>query len=98
MFVFRIEDSFYEYSQKIWIGKKEGHALYMAKPLEFVQIDKGQYAEPTFSADRDDGLVNTIYSEIRRLGIIESADKATNEALKYHLEDMRKLVFKEKSR
>lgn len=93
---FHIEESFVRGSHSLFIARRHGQELYIAKPLEFVIAKRNEMQQPTAEFFLDDKFPDVLHRELRRIGIIEAADKATNDALRYHLEDMRHLVFNTK--
>lgn len=69
--------------------------IYIAQPLMFEKIDRGAIANPSFHLDKESAqeLMNALY----RAGIrpTQTFDQESQlDSVKYHLEDMRKLVFK----
>ena len=85
----------------IWIGEETNGIQMAAKPIElcFEPYDSGCDVKPTLSLSRGKGddFLRALVNELVRCGYkpdeIKAIDKEIG-AVKYHLEDMRKLVFK----
>jgi hypothetical protein len=76
--------------------KSEDGALYAATNIEFTRIDPGVYMAPTTSMEGKD--LQLLFNELWKAGFRPNDGTGNSghvEALKYHLEDMRKLVFNE---
>lgn len=70
---------------------------YVAKKLEFTKPQAWEAITPTFNLARDQ--VQDLFNELWRLGYRPKDGTGNSghvEAIKFHLEDMRKLVFSQK--
>ena len=99
----RIERDVVVYGYNMWVFEKRGDNIYSARPVEVV-MDKLMDYEPGFRFDRVkpfmvfEGLwgqefMNALTKELSHLGYIQKSDEEVVKAIKYHLEDMRSLVF-----
>lgn len=89
--IFRMQDDFYTDSIALWIGQKQGDQLFQGK-LTFEPYEPGLYAEPTLRLPSDSDLPDQMKQALKTMGRLHNADQASVEALKYHLEDMRKFA------
>lgn len=81
------------------IFKEENGKRYIAKPLEFEIAERNvTIGQPTAYFPRHDNVPQQLKKELQNMGLIDNADAATVAALKYHLEDMRTLALKPRSR
>lgn len=94
----RLQEKDYEDSTGMAIFMKKGGKTFIAKPIEFEELKEGYRVTPLLEVSRDHNIIQQLKENLRRMGYLNNADEATNNALKYHLEDMRSLVFKEKKR
>lgn len=86
---------------RIWVVDERQDGLYAYKPTEFLieKIDEAVEVAPTFIFNRRDGhdFLQEFSQALVRAGFkpdeLKAMDKEVN-AIKYHLEDMRGLVFK----
>ncbi len=85
---------------EIYFGFEDNKGLNIAKPvkLEYNRIDEGGEAKPTFLIPRGvaSNFLEAILGAIEDQGIKPESTSKTEgllEATKYHLEDMRKIVF-----
>ena len=86
----------------VWITKElSDGGIKLAKPIELVfdDIDGGRCILPTMQFKGHDGgdFLSSFASGLERAGFKSNEFKQTHEeisAIKYHLEDMRKIVFK----
>lgn len=93
-----IERPYYTDTVQIWFVKFEGDKIFVAKPMQlnFEQVEKSSSkGNPTLEIS---GYYSQEFLEALKLAVegktvilLEGELKAT----KYHLEDMRKLIFKE---
>lgn len=71
--------------------------FYAANPVEFCKANKGSYVKPSFKITGDEA--QQLFNRLWLMGY-RHKDGSGNDghvgALKYHLEDMRRLVFKNK--
>lgn len=88
-------------SYDFWITNDTPNGAYIAKPLrlEMEIINTAIYLPPTFTVNSKelDILMPKIHDAMNRIGFKpkeEAKIEGILEATKYHLEDMRKLVFK----
>lgn len=97
-FEIRIETPPTKFGLCIWILLREGDRLYVAKPIEMVfeEVMKGQRVDP----DRPSLFVDERYGQPFMEALKRAVEKVDIRAIegelkatKYHLEDMRKLVF-----
>lgn len=80
----------------IRLGVKTDSGFAVAKPLTMETIVPGSLTEPTFKLPLD--AAQRLMDELWQAGVKPSQSVGSTgqvEAIKYHLEDMRKLVFKE---
>lgn len=75
--------------------KRNNNNIFLARELLFDKVEPGAISRPSFELDKESAqeLMNSLY----RAGIrpTETFDQTSQlESVKYHLEDMRKLVFK----
>lgn len=96
--IFNVDDNFYCDRYDLRIGLRRGKDLWIAKPIQFELLDNGYLSEPCATFQRELNLPSMMKASLNKLGLLSNADQATNKALKYHLEDMRKLVFKGKNK
>lgn len=94
----RIQHSPWEYAFHFAAFDQKGDANFLGKPIEFSPFALGSaITDPTFSMKESEA--QELFDELWRAGL-RPRDGTGNsghiEALKYHLEDMRKLVFEEK--
>jgi len=70
---------------------------HIAQPIDLVfkPINLGEISEPTLkmSGPLADQFLNAFYEAIVRSGRVKKDEDKSLNAIKYHLEDMRKLVF-----
>lgn len=97
----RMVKSDYGYNIKIAIIDKQSDRIYVAKPLEFIDVTNSCIENATFEirkyADFQKDFTSFMLDWIKiaeDLNIKLNQDfSKEREAMKYHLEDMRKLVF-----
>lgn len=84
----------------VYFTKVVGGKRYVAKPvqLEYVEVDRGDAPEPTLALGEYEStpFLKAIVNECMEKGITPDVIeplKNVLDATKYHLEDMRKLVF-----
>lgn len=80
----------------IRLGVKTESGFAVAKPLSMQVIEPGSLVEPTFRLPLD--AAQRMMDELWQAGVKPSQSIGSTgqvEAIKYHLEDMRKLVFKD---
>ena len=87
------------YEFVIWQKHSNGKC-FAGKPIIFEETDEyGMAHQPTFSICYDDKkFIQDFFDELYRLGFRPTAEVEEPKAIKaiqYHLEDMRRLVFKE---
>lgn len=81
----------------IRLGIKTGSGFAVARPLTMEVIEPGLMTDPTFRLPFD--AAQRLMDELWQAGVKPSQSVGSTgqvEAIKYHLEDMRKLVFKER--
>jgi len=86
----------------MWLYEDKPDGRYVVEPMSLVikRFDHGVDVEPTFRFEEHNGeeflqsLVNALVSIGYKPDEVKASDKQV-EAIKYHLEDMRRLVFKE---
>ena len=99
----RIERDFTKDGYNMWVLEKRDGEIFTANPVEMI-FSKVMDYEPGFRFDRGkpfmvfDGLwgqefMNALTKELSHLGYIQKSDEEVVKAIKYHLEDMRSLVF-----
>ena len=96
-----IENDCFRGGVSMWIMSDDdsGKSCALPIPLTFSQCTPGQMVEPTFTFDDRDGgdFLHAMANALAEAGYRPDELKAYNketDALKYHLEDMRTLVFK----
>lgn len=92
---FLAERNFYQYDGiRIHLAIKEEGKIFIPKALEWEEKERGAWA-PEFLMMSDteaQALMDSLYDcGYRPTRVVESAGQV--EAIKYHLEDMRRLVF-----
>lgn len=73
---------------------KQGKQSFVASPLELKEYKQGTLIQPTARLSR--GAMQGLFNELWRAGFRPAdgtGNASTVDALHYHLEDMRKLVF-----
>jgi len=97
---FRMQRSFATGQIELAIFQKIGDRVFIAEPLTFKELGKNELAEhATYQISLDDpGFFHSFFEESQLLGIKPPSEVTGNEidAVKNHLEDMRKLVFEER--
>lgn len=90
-----IEEDILSGQLKVYIVDDRNGERFIGTGITMEKMDRGLFYGPTFTLQNHhgEGLAN-LKTELIRLGQIDNADKATVDAMKYHLEDMRALVFK----
>ncbi len=82
------------------IAKREdGYHQALPFNLDFTPLEKGMMASPCFVFGDDDELLHALAQGLAEAGYLPDVTMDKNrelDATKYHLEDMRKLVFKVK--
>lgn len=77
------------------LKRDDDGALFAATYIEFVKLEPGSYMAPTTEMQRKE--LQSLFNELWQAGFRPNDGTGNSghvEALKYHLEDMRKLVFK----
>ena len=95
-YTLHLRDNLFDYCQGMAIIKEVDGKKFVGK-LIFEELEPGSFITPTFEVNHDHNILEQMRNELRRLGLLENADQATVGALTYHLEDMRRLVFGDKS-
>ena len=73
-----------------------GDNLHVAKPVMYEQVDRGAFVEPCLRLPFD--MAQKLMDELWHAGVRPAQSIGTegqSSAIKYHLEDMRRLVFKD---
>ncbi len=82
----------------IYVYHKRGNAVYAAKPVDliFEEGELGKITDPTFQLNRPMGnaFIRAMANALTEHGLMKPSDGEEVKAIKYHLEDMRTLVFK----
>ena len=81
----------------IRLATKTGDGLAIAKPVVFEQVELGAYIDPCLRLSFD--TAQKLMDELWHAGVRPAQTIGTagqTDAIKYHLEDMRRLVFKDK--
>lgn len=94
---FRIQKNIYSDTFDILIIRKIGSRIYVAKPLDFEEKEDGIAKEPTIKLSaKDTTFFNSFFEHSKHYNFIpqEQVTNQEKDAIKYHLEDMRNLVFK----
>jgi hypothetical protein len=77
--------------------KSENNIFYVAKPITMEAVEAGTFMEPCFSLMMEEAQL--LMDNMWDAGVRPSQSVGTAgqlDATKYHLEDMRKLVFKDR--
>lgn len=72
--------------------ERDGHR-FAVQPMVFKKVTPGNLIQPSLVFSADDLVPQQLIKEIRAMGLIENADRETVAALKYHLEDMRRIAL-----
>lgn len=92
----RIQKSIYSGTFDILLTQRNGDKISFAKPIEFELSENGFVSQPTLKLPLDNlSFFNSFFEESKHLGIVPETQVSNQEkeAINYHLEDMRKLVF-----
>ena len=88
---------------KVWLYEDNGSSLIVAEPVNLVmrEVELTREIEPTFTFNKQKGheFLQSLVNALVEVGFKPDEIKAHNkeiEAIKNHLEDMRKLVFNDK--
>jgi len=93
---FHFRPSFCRRTWDCWITQRTGNkTTHIAKPVVFVPDEPNSLAEPTMQIHGED--VQKLMDELWREGVrpTEQGTAGQLAAVSFHLEDMRRLVFKE---
>ncbi len=89
------------YGMSLWIIEDMPNQRLVAKPVELVfePLEIGLLPDPTlkFSSSKGTEFLSSLADALAASGIIANSLKTNEqqiEAIKYHLEDMRRLIFK----
>ena len=98
----RVNNEVYNLNLSLIIGFKEDKKLYILHGETFEEYKNNERIIPTLSIpyvfDKENNIINQIVDNLIENGAKPTKPIKNNEeleAIKYHLEDMRKLVFKE---
>jgi hypothetical protein len=95
-FIFYMHEDFYSNSIKIFIGQESKGRRY-AGQITFTEVTPGEICEETICLPLKSDFPEQMKQALKAMGRLQFADEATIKAKDYHLEDMRKLVFKNKA-
>lgn len=81
----------------VLITHERNGKLFVAKPILFEAAKENNFEiiPPTLVIPDKADFFEVLRRELQYFGGLQSADASTMSAMKYHLEDMRKLVFKD---
>lgn len=105
----KIEENIMNFNTKFFLYYESDKEIYVVQPLGEMSIKKyeGENVDPTFTMNTNDthSFLKEMAELAEKRGILtdsqlnkESKTVGVIESTKYHLEDMRKLVFKEKAK
>lgn len=96
-FKVNVEREIWSDNISIRLATKIGDRLAIAKPVMFEQVELGAYIDPCLRLPFD--AAQKLMDELWHAGVRPAQTIGTvgqTDAIKYHLEDMRRLVFKNK--
>lgn len=96
-FKVHVEREIWNDNISIRIATKDADNFYVAKSVVFQQADVGAYIDPCLRLPFD--AAQKLMDELWHAGVRPAQTIGTagqTDAIKYHLEDMRRLVFKDK--
>ena len=98
-----IERSLHEGAINIYVRYERDGKVYEASPqkLEFHEITSGQISTPTYQfpinyTHDGESFLTAMAEALMEFGVLKKIDAPEIEAIKFHLEDMRRLVFEKK--
>lgn len=98
----KIFSDFGAFEKKIVFSFIEGRDRFLINPIsgERHKLDTGNAVPDDFAIKLDSECIRALTEELSQLGIKTDSDaklEGTLEATKYHLEDMRKMLFKDEN-
>jgi len=92
-YIFNMQEDFFSDSFRIWIRMKQNGKMFQGK-LVFEEIQPGFLRDETLQVPIGSTFPDQMKQALKAMGRLHFADEATLKAKDYHLEDMRRLVFK----